>query len=48
MVLPRDIMHAIAESKPRATGDLRPIMAELPWRLERYGERIVKVLRGRA
>jgi ribonuclease D len=44
IVLPRDILEAIAERNPRGLEDLQSIMREYPWRLGRYGQQILKVL----
>lgn len=45
VVLPRDLMHAAARTNPRALSELSPLMVSVPWRLEHYGEQILKALR---
>lgn len=44
VILPRDVMQAIAERGPRSLDELAVIMRDLPWRLERFGAEILKVL----
>jgi ribonuclease D len=45
VVLPRDVMFAIATRNPDSLEQLGEVMAQLPWRLEQYGEQILAVLR---
>ncbi|HVN55297.1 MAG TPA: HRDC domain-containing protein [Anaerolineaceae bacterium] len=47
VILPRDVMFAIAEANPRSGGELRAVMELLPWRLERYGDQILKAIHSR-
>ncbi len=47
VVLPRDLMEALAEQGPRDWGKLGEVMASTPWRLGRFGEEILRVLVGR-
>jgi ribonuclease D len=44
VVLPRDLMFAIAEGNPRQPEELAALLTEVPWRLERFGENILKVV----
>lgn len=44
VVLPRDLMHAVAQANPRNEKELAPILASVPWRKTRYGEEILKAL----
>lgn len=44
VILPRDMLAAIADGNPRSPQDLAVIMRPLPWRLEHFGEEILKVL----
>ena len=37
VVLPRDVMEAIAEANPRNLEQLAKVMPDLPWRLEHFG-----------
>lgn len=44
VVLPRDLLSAIADSNPRQPKDLAAILKEVPWRMERFGEQILEAL----
>ncbi len=44
VVLPRDIMEALARSDPKNLREVEPLMASVPWRLKTYGEQIPKAL----
>ncbi|MEX2161813.1 MAG: HRDC domain-containing protein [Anaerolineales bacterium] len=44
VVLPRDIMEAVARSNPRTLHELEPLMAAVPWRLKTYAAKIVAAL----
>jgi len=44
VVLPRSLLHAIAEQGPRDLKKLSHIMKDSPWRFEHYGEEIIRVL----
>lgn len=44
VVLPRDLMYAIAEGNPRRSEELSELMADVPWRLERFGEEMLALL----
>ena len=44
VVLPKDVMELIAEHNPRTLEDLGTIMADLPWRYNRFGRKILEVL----
>jgi ribonuclease D len=44
VVLPRDLLYTIAVSNPCSLGDLAGIMQDVPWRLDRFGKEILKVL----
>jgi ribonuclease D len=46
IVLPRDLLNALAEKNPRRFEDLATIMNSVPWRLERFGEQILSIIRG--
>ena len=45
VVLPRDVMEAIAEANPRNLEQLAKVMVDLPWRLEHFGPQILKALK---
>lgn len=45
VVLPRDLMMAIAVRNPEQMADLAEVMRGSPWRLEHFGEEILEVLR---
>lgn len=44
VILPRDVLTAIAEKNPKGKEQLADILGGLPWRLEKYGEDILGVL----
>lgn len=46
IVLPKELMLRVAERNPRGMAELREAMGDAPWRLEKWGEEILKVLRG--
>ena len=45
VVLPRDILHTIAEENPRHAYHLGEIMQEVPWRLANFGDEILYLLK---
>ena len=47
LVLPRAFMQSIAEKNPQTIQDLAELMPHSPWRLEHYGQDILKRLSGR-
>jgi len=44
IILPKNWMHLIAERNPKNLADLAVLMPFAPWRLEQFGEQILKVL----
>jgi ribonuclease D len=44
IILPRDVLEVIAERNPRGMDELHHIMEILPWRLNRFGQDILKTL----
>jgi ribonuclease D len=44
VVLPRDLMIALAEQDPRQPEELAQVMIAVPWRLEHFGSQILEVL----
>jgi ribonuclease D len=44
VVLPRDLLFLIAEQNPRDLKELEAVLNDVPWRLERFGSRILGVL----
>ena len=48
VILPRDLLTAIAEKNPRRLPELALILAEVPWRLEHFGLEILQVIDGQA
>jgi ribonuclease D len=46
VVLPRDLLYAIAELNPRHSEGLANILRDVPWRLERFGAQILVILHG--
>jgi ribonuclease D len=45
IILPKGWMHAIAEQYPRTPAELAALMPDSPWRLEHFGEEILKAIR---
>jgi ribonuclease D len=45
IVLPRDILEAIASRNPQGTEELFQCMQSAPWRFEQYGKKIIQVLK---
>lgn len=44
VVLSRDLLNEIAEQNPRTLEELGAIMKDVPWRLDHFGEEILKIL----
>ncbi|HSB67651.1 MAG TPA: HRDC domain-containing protein [Anaerolineales bacterium] len=44
IILPRDLLHELAAKNPQTLQALSSCLADVPWRRERYGEEIIKVL----
>lgn len=44
VVLPRDVMEAIAERNPHDLNDLTEIMGNLQWRVQHFGNNIIQLL----
>ena len=44
VVLPRDVMFAIAARNPENLEDLGEVMEQIPWRFEKYGDQILETL----
>jgi len=44
-VLPRPFMQAIAEENPKNLAALAEVMPDSPWRLEKYGDKILELLK---
>jgi ribonuclease D len=44
VILPRDLMNAIAEHNPKNLDDLGGVLEEVPWRLKNFGGQILEVL----
>jgi len=42
IILPRDLLFEIAELNPTGEPELRKIMNKVPWRMEQFGEQIIK------
>ena len=45
IILPRDLLHVLAALNPQDMGALSKCLSDVPWRRERYGQEILKVLR---
>ncbi len=44
IVLPKPYLNLLAEQWPRTPGDLQTLMASSPWRFDKFGSQILKVL----
>lgn len=44
IILPRDVLETIAVRAPRSLEELQTLMADLPWRMERFGRQILAAL----
>jgi ribonuclease D len=44
VILPRDLLIALAENNPRHSAELERVLGEVPWRLERFGSQILDIL----
>lgn len=44
IILPRDLLHLLAEKAPATPEELNACMADAPWRLAQFGSEILKVL----
>jgi ribonuclease D len=44
VVLPRDLMQALAYQNPRSQADLEAALKTVPWRLEHFGQQILEAL----
>ena len=45
VILPREVMEAIAQNPPEQPADLDKLMATVPWRLEHFGPEIMRLFR---
>ncbi|MCW5876207.1 MAG: HRDC domain-containing protein [Anaerolineales bacterium] len=45
VVLPKDLMQAVAKANPTTPEAVAGLLAEVPWRLARYGEQILAALK---
>jgi len=44
VVLPRELLYALISNNPTNREDLARVLADVPWRLERFGEDILSIL----
>lgn len=44
VILPKIYVHALAEQNPRSPEDVRQILSPIPWRMEKFGDQIIKAL----
>ncbi len=44
VILPRDVLEAIAQVNPATLEDLATVMHDIPWRLDHFGKNILRVL----
>ncbi|HMN63024.1 MAG TPA: HRDC domain-containing protein, partial [Anaerolinea sp.] len=47
VVMPRDLLETLCQVNPRTREELAQVMADYPWRLERFGDQILTVLQQR-
>jgi ribonuclease D len=45
IILPRDLLYALANKNPQDMEAIAECLRDVPWRREQYGEEILKVLR---
>jgi ribonuclease D len=45
VILPKDLLFALAQANPRDEAGLAEVMGEAPWRLEQFGAQILEALR---
>jgi hypothetical protein len=48
VVLPKDLMYALAEKNPRKPQDLAEVLFHAPWRLEHFGLDLARILQIRS
>lgn len=44
IILPRELLHTLASRNPQNMAALTDCLAEVPWRRERYGEELLRIL----
>ena len=44
IVLPRDVLETIAERDPHSLDELKALMVDLPWRMQRFGSQILNAI----
>lgn len=47
VILPREVVEQVAAINPRSISELSALMANFPWRLQRFGEEILQTLKPR-
>jgi len=45
VILPRDLLHALAEQNPKTQANLALILKDVPWRLNQFGSQILELLK---
>jgi ribonuclease D len=45
VVLPRELLYAVASQNPRGYEDLESVLAQVPWRVEHFGGEILEAVR---
>jgi ribonuclease D len=45
VVLPREVLYNLVSANPKTTSDLAEVLTDLPWRLERFGEEILSIIK---
>ena len=44
VIMPREVMEAIAQANPTQMGKLKETMKTIPWRYQRFGKEIMELL----
>jgi len=45
VVLPRDVLYNVISSNPQTKAEVAEVLSDLPWRLERFGEEILSIIK---
>jgi len=45
VVLPREVLYNLVSANPKTRSDLAEVLTDLPWRLERFGEEILSIIK---
>ena len=45
VVLPREVLYNVITSNPKTKAEVADVLSDLPWRLERFGEEILSIIK---